>query len=109
MNPSEAALQTLQHMMGREGAVFMRDLPVNYFPRRNTVQIPWDKVVDPAVFQELKETGCIQSHIVSYDFEQWRMTEFGRQALKGAGMETKPGRLTQDDVGWLTGTGRYAQ
>lgn len=106
------ALRVLQQMMGDEGAVFMRDLPINHSSKRKPherYEIPWRKYVDQATFSELEKTGCIKLHIGGYDFQQWRMTEVGKQALRDARMETKPGTLSDDDVGWLTGTGRYAQ
>jgi len=106
---SQAALLVLQQMMGEEGAVFMRDLPINYFLSTKTITIPWDKSVSPAVFQELKELGCIRLHIQSHNWEQWAMTDVGRTALRDARMETLPGILSRDDIGWLTGTGHYAQ
>lgn len=114
MKLSREALLVLQRMAGEEGAVFLRNLPINIRfldadGKKREYQIPPSGRVDENAFEELKNAGCIYLHMQSHNGEQWGMTKTGEQSLKDAGMETAPGRLTRDDIQWLTGTGRYAQ
>ncbi|MBI2121848.1 MAG: hypothetical protein HYT98_01880 [Candidatus Sungbacteria bacterium] len=112
MSLSKNALRALQYMMGEEGSFFLRDLPLNYYPYKPEVErckISFDKFASEKVFRELKRHQCIECRVEGSSWEQWSMTQIGRQALKDAGMETKPGELTPDDLHWLTGTGHYAQ
>ncbi|HXK41009.1 MAG TPA: hypothetical protein VJ046_02835 [Candidatus Paceibacterota bacterium] len=112
MNLSQGALKALQTMRGEEGGVFMRDLPINCYPSQppeKRCQIPWEKVVSPEVFEELKKAGAIELHIEGSDWDQWAMTPAGLKALQDAGMNTKEGKLSRDDIQWLAGTGYYAQ
>ncbi|OGM99439.1 MAG: hypothetical protein A3B91_01160 [Candidatus Yanofskybacteria bacterium RIFCSPHIGHO2_02_FULL_41_29] len=109
MKLSKEALVALQQMMGEEGSIFNRNLFLRHwtgYPGPEKCSIFPDKIVDIATFEELKKTGSITSHIAD---EYWRLSGIGLKALKDAGMETKPGKLTRDDIEWLTGTGRYAQ
>ena len=112
MNLSEEALLALRQMMGEEGAVFLRDVFLNHWhghPGPEHCRIFPDKTVRMEVFDELKKLGCITLHIESYCRDSYSLNDIGRKALKDAVMETRPGKLTRDDIQWLTGTGRYAQ
>ena len=109
MKLSQQALLVLQQMMGEEGSVFLRNLPINFWPLNNAVTVPWDKSVEVTVFQELKDSGCIRIHFRSYNLEQWRMTDLGEKVLREAGMATRPGTLGQGDLDWLFGTGQFSQ
>ena len=112
MKLSREALIALQKMMGEEGSVFNRDLFLNYWhghPGPENCMVFPDKAVSMDVFRELKKAGCITLHTESYCRDSWSLNDIGRKALKDAGMETKPGKLSQDDIEWLTGTGYYAQ
>jgi hypothetical protein len=109
MKLSQQALLALQQMMGEEGAVFLRNLPINFWPLNNVANVPWDKSVDIRVFQELKDSGCIKIHHGSYNLEQWRMTDLGEKVLRESGMATRPGTLSRGDLDWLFGTGQFAQ
>jgi len=111
MKISPEALRALQQMMGEEGAFFMRNLPINRFPDRQIekrCEIPWEIYISGEVFGELRQLGCIKLHIDS-SWQQWGMTKVGKQALMDANMETHRGELTEDDLQWLYGTGRFAQ
>lgn len=112
MQLTRQALVALQQMMGEEGSVFNRDLFLNHWhghPGPENCKIFCDKIVSMETFTELKRTGCITLHIESYCCDIYRLSNIGRKALKNAGMETRPGKLTRDDIEWLTGTGYYAQ
>ena len=111
MELSRAALIALQQMMGEEGAVFNRNLFLRHwtgFPGPERCSIFPDLVVSMKVFDELRMAGCISLHCEGSN-ETWTLSETGLKALKDAGMETKPGKLTRDDFEWLTGTGYYSQ
>ena len=108
---SRKALIALQQMMGEEGAVFNRNLFLRHwtgYPGPESCSIFPDIVVSMATFNELKTTGCISIHCEG-SHETWTLNKRGLKALKKAGMETKPGKLTKDDLGWLTGSGYYSQ
>ena len=112
MKLTREALIVLQHMMGEEGAVFNRNLFLNHWhghPGPENCKVFPDIAISMEVFSELKRASCITLHIESYCRDSYRLNDIGRQALKDAGMETKPGKLTRDDVKWLTGTGYYSQ
>lgn len=112
MELSQSALVALQQMMGEEGSVFNRDLFLNHwhgYPGPEHCRIFADIIVSMEIFAELKQAGCITLHIEGSDRDSWSLNDTGRKALKDVGMKTKPGRLTQDDIQWLTGTGYYAQ
>jgi len=112
MRLSREALVALQQMMGEEGSVFMRDVFLNHWhghPGPENCKVFPDRVVSMNVFQELKKASCITLHGESYCRDSYSLNDTGRKALKRAGMKTKPGKLTRDDIQWLTGTGHYAQ
>jgi len=112
MKLSKESLVALQQMMGEEGSVFNRNLFLNHWhghPGPENCRIFPDKVVSMKTLEELKRAGCVTLHIESYDRDSWSLNDTGRKALKDAGMETKPGKLTRDDIRWLAGTGYYAQ
>ena len=112
MKLSREALIALQKMMGEEGSVFNGDLFLNHWHGHlgpENCKVFSDRVVSMNVFQELKKAGCITLHNESYCRDSYGLNDTGRKALKNACMETKPGRLTRDDIQWLTGTGYYAQ
>ena len=112
MDLSKEALVALQQMMGEEGSVFNRNLFLNHWhghPGLENCMIFADNVVSMEIFDELKKAGCITLYIESYCRDSYTLNEIGHKALKDAGMETKPGKLTRDDVQWLTGTGYYSQ
>lgn len=111
MKLSREALVALQEMMGEEGSVFNRNLFLrhwNGYPGPEQCSIFPDKVVDMETFHELKTAGCIELYCEGCH-ETWILNGTGQKALKKAGMETKPGKLTRDDIQWLHGTGRYSQ
>lgn len=118
MKLSKKALKVLQQMMGEEGSVFLRDLPINeklacpstyksYKTPRYT--IPSGKNVNEKTFRELKKAGCIELCIEGGIQQQWHMTKKGKRALKNAGMETRAGELSGSDLQWLMGTGEFSQ
>ena|SRR3989344_5529558 len=112
MKLSREALIVLQQMMGEEGSVFMRDTFLNHWhghPGPEHCRTFPDNMVRMEVFDELKKSGCITLHIESYCRDSYSLNDTGRKALKDAGMETRPGKLTLDDIQWLAGTGRYSQ
>ncbi|MDP3792552.1 MAG: hypothetical protein Q8Q89_02365 [bacterium] len=112
MKLSREALVALQQMMGKDGSVFMRDLFLNHWhghPGPEHYVIFHEQFVNMEVFEELKKANCITLHIESYCRDSYRLNNVGRKALKDAGMETKRGKLTRDDIQWLAGTGYYAQ
>lgn len=111
MKLSRESLVALQKMMGEEGSVFNRNLFLRHwtgFPGPESCSIFPDVKVSMTIFDELKRSGCIQIQCEG-EHETWILSSKGRKALKDAGMETKPGKLTRDDIQWLTGTGYYAQ
>lgn len=108
---SKKALTALQQMMGEEGAVFNRNLFLRHWtgsPGPESCSIFPDKIVELEVFEELRKSKCIAVHCEGVH-ETWILSNTGRKALKDAGMETKKGKLTRDDIQWLCGTGYYAQ
>ena len=112
MKLSQEALIALQQMMGKDGSLFMRDLFLNHWhgqPGPEHCRVFPDQMVSMEVFEELKKSGCIALYIQSYCRDSYRLNEVGQKALKDAGMETKKGKLTRDDIQWLCGTGYYAQ
>ncbi len=111
MKLSRQALIALQQMMGEEGSVFNRNLFLRHwtgYPGPESCSIFPDKSVSVGVFKELKKTKVISIHCEGHH-ETWTLNNTGRKALKDAGMETKPGKLTRDDIQWLMGIGYYAQ
>jgi len=108
---NKEALAVLRQMMGEEGSVFNRDLFLRHwtgYPGPESCSIFPDKSVSMEVFEELKKAEVISIYCEG-NHETWTLNNAGRKALKDAGMETKPGKLTWDDIQWLCGTGRYAQ
>ena len=106
-------LQALLQMRGPEGGVFNRDQPLNVYrgsecPFQAKIGIS-DVRVSSHVFDEMVSIEYIARHSDGSTWEQWRMTEKGLKALQDAGMDTKEGKLSRDDISWLTGTGRFAQ
>jgi hypothetical protein len=111
MRLSKKALTALQQMMGEEGSVFNRNLFLRHWTSssgREDCSIFPDKVVELEVFEKLKRSKCIIVHCEGNP-ETWILSNVGRKALKDAGMETRKGKLTRDDIQWLCGTGYYAQ
>ena len=117
MELSHRALKALQQMRGLEGGVFNRDMPLNVYRGYQKCHCAdhflakigtSDTKVHYYVFQELCAFRAIKK---SSDgtWEHYKMTQKGLKALQAAGMDTKKGRLSRDDISWLTGTGRFAQ
>lgn len=111
MKLTKDTLKVLQQMMGEEGSVFNRNLFLNHWHGEGPehCRIFPDIMVGMAVFEELKQAHCIKLHTESYCRDQYVLTNAGRKVLKDAGMETKEGKLTRDDVEWLLGVGYYGQ